>query len=103
MSDDLGASSITVPAEHEHEFIYPRSAPPGSVLWCTVANCIEMGVIDHRSRALRPLTSNERLAVICQMWEDLILTDALGVIHGRERAIQRIVEMRGYSPGPNSQ
>lgn len=44
----------------------------------------------------RDPSAAERVAVFGRMWEDVIYVDAFTMIHGRQRAIDKVRQMRGY-------
>jgi hypothetical protein len=87
--------------EHEHTFGDPNSVPFGTIRWCqwrtggiTDEQCHEMRVAWRDKvpspKHWRELTASEKLDVTCKMWEDLTMFDAMKLIHGPQRAMQRM-------------
>jgi len=80
---------------HVHDFGDAAMVAPRTVGFCTVEFCSECRVAWRRK--WREPTASEQLSIVARMWEDVIYVDALSMIHGRQRAVERVRRMRGYS------
>lgn len=78
----------------DHEHAFGTSYGFGDVVMCGRPRCTELRIVTKRG-GLRTLTGQEQIAVLTVMIQDLALVQALTWIHGKERAIQRVREVRG--------
>lgn len=76
--------------EHEHEFDGPPDR--GALRMCVDRHCTEWRV--GTGTAWRELTSNEHTSLTLLQWEDLIMVEAMQVIHGKERGLARYRYLR---------
>lgn len=83
---DLGLDEQEDPGAHEHQFAGDQ--PERHLVACEVPGCTNWRIVDHG--ALRELNAKERVSLTCLMMEDLILAQAMVLIHGRERGLERI-------------
>ena len=83
------------PPDHDHDFGNPA---PGTVVICQFQDCPEMRVRPRdRRRKLRKLTYSETIDVLAIQMEDIAIAQAMTIIHGPERGIQRAREALGYA------
>lgn len=77
--------------EHEHNFGTPR---PGACQMCSVPECFEWGI--WTGTEWREPTAEERVQITLIMMEDVIVHDAMVLIHGKERGPRDARYKLGY-------
>lgn len=83
--------------DHDHDFGDARTAPIGSARMCKVGDCTQWGV-RHKGRVRwEDPTPDEQVSLVARMMEDIALAQAMQMIHGRERGLGRVREIRGYT------
>lgn len=84
-------------AEHEHDFgLDARAAPIGAARMCHVAGCTQWGVRHRRRVRWEDPTVDELIGLIDHMIYATAIGQAMQIIHGRERGLQRAREVLGY-------
>ena len=81
--------------KHEHRF--KLKGPPGTVLFCEADVCGEVRIVTSgKIRTMRRPTVDEQLTIIAHMMQATAIGQAMQIIHGKERGIQRAREVLGY-------
>lgn len=78
-------------SDHEHKFGKPEFK---TMVMCSVEECTELRIGTKRGR-WRELTIEETITAMAIMFEDIAVGRALQMIHGKERGLQRLQEVRG--------
>jgi hypothetical protein len=80
-------------SEHEHRF--PAAKFKVAVM-CRVSDCTEWRIGTKRG-GLRELTPDELITLAARMMEEIAITEAMQIIHGKERGLQRAREVLGHA------
>jgi hypothetical protein len=65
---------------------------------CREDECTELRVGERRNgaRVWRPPTGDETLSITARMMEDIAVAQAMQIIHGRKRGLERARYLLGY-------
>lgn len=81
------------PAEHEHRFGGYQG--PRQLGWCLEPRCMEVRVGDYRG-VWRRLTVDETFGLVEHMMYATAIGQAMTIVHGHDRGLQRAREVLGY-------
>lgn len=79
-------------SEHEHEF--DGSPKRNLVRICVDRNCRELRI--GTGKRWRKLTADEYITVTAHMMEAISIAQAMQIIHGKERGLDRARQVLGY-------
>jgi hypothetical protein len=66
------------------------------VKMCQIGDCTELRIGTKRG-GFRELTGEELLTAAARMMEDICIAQAMQIVHGKERGMQRAREVLGYA------